>query len=179
MRWNAWVKPLNCVCVYVFVGLTGCWGASLRVLKTCATLPRALRCMRKLGRAQRVARLITLQRHTHLCSMINYLNEPLAFSIVHHPVTVVVWKSLSRYLRQRVLRGWPLLRPVARYSKSSVNSWFSPNSTTSLKCFTCCTTVYNCRRKGGKNSSRQEVNTLIMTSDLTCWGNTWNMIQKT
>lgn len=50
---------------------------------------------------------------------------------------------VSSYLRQRVFRGCPLFRPVARYSKSSVNSWFSPNSTTSLKCFTCWTTVYN------------------------------------
>lgn len=49
-----------------------------------------------------------------------------------------------QHLRQRVLRGCPVFRPVARYSKSSVNSWFSPNSTTSLKCFTCWTTVYNC-----------------------------------
>lgn len=45
------------------------------------------------------------------------------------------------YLRHRVLSGWLLFSPVSRYSKSSVNSWFSPNSTTSLKCFTCCTTV--------------------------------------
>lgn len=48
-------------------------------------------------------------------------------------------------LRQRVLRGCPVFRPVARYSKSSVNSWFSPNSTTSLKCLTCWTTVYSCK----------------------------------
>lgn len=68
-------------------GLTGCWGASLRVLKTCATLPRALRCMRKLGRAQRVARLITLQTHTHV--QIHHLDNPLVFIIIHHPVMVV------------------------------------------------------------------------------------------
>lgn len=54
------------------------------------------------------------------------------------------WVDLS-YLRHRVLSGWLLFRPVSRYSKSSVNSWFSPNSTTSLKCFTLCTTVYSCK----------------------------------
>lgn len=44
--------------------LTWCWGASLSVLKTCATFPRALRCILKLGMAQRAARLITLRTHT-------------------------------------------------------------------------------------------------------------------
>lgn len=51
--------------------------------------------------------------------------------------------AADSHLRQRVLRGCPHFKPVARYSKSSVNSWFSPNSTTSLKCFTCWTTVYS------------------------------------
>jgi len=41
--------------------LTGCFWASLSILKTWATFPLALRCMRKLGIAQRVARLIILQ----------------------------------------------------------------------------------------------------------------------
>lgn len=50
------------------------------VLKTCATLPRALRCMRKLGRAQRVARLITLQTHKHSDPSLR-----LSISIQHHP----------------------------------------------------------------------------------------------
>lgn len=51
------------------------------------------------------------------------------------------------YLRQRVFRGWLLFNPLSKYSISSVNSWFSPNSTTSLKCFTCWTTVYNWKRQ--------------------------------
>lgn len=41
--------------------LTGCCGASLSVLKTWATFPLALRCILKLGMAQRVARLMTLK----------------------------------------------------------------------------------------------------------------------
>ena len=45
---------------------TGCCGASFRVLKTWATFPRALRCILKLGMAQRMARLMTLeQEHTN------------------------------------------------------------------------------------------------------------------
>lgn len=40
--------------------LTGCCGASLSILKTCATFPRARRCILKLGMAHRVARLIIL-----------------------------------------------------------------------------------------------------------------------
>lgn len=43
------------------VGPTGCWGASLSILKTCATFPLARRCILKLGIAQRVARLIILE----------------------------------------------------------------------------------------------------------------------
>lgn len=42
--------------------LTGCCGASLRILKTCATFPLALRCILKLGMAHRVARLIILEQ---------------------------------------------------------------------------------------------------------------------
>lgn len=40
--------------------LTGFCGASLSILKTCATFPLALRCILKPGMAQRVARLIML-----------------------------------------------------------------------------------------------------------------------
>lgn len=50
-----------CVCLNCLI-LTGCCGASLSVLKTCATFPLALRCILKLGMAQRVARLITLKK---------------------------------------------------------------------------------------------------------------------
>lgn len=42
--------------------LTGCWAASLRILKTWATFPRALRCILKPGMAHRVARLIILNK---------------------------------------------------------------------------------------------------------------------
>lgn len=44
------------------VSLTGCWGASLRILKTCATFPLARRCILKLGMAHRVAKLIILEQ---------------------------------------------------------------------------------------------------------------------
>lgn len=42
----------------------------MRVLKTCATFPRARRCILKLGMAQRVARLITLNTHTKVFLLI-------------------------------------------------------------------------------------------------------------
>ncbi|MEQ2202755.1 hypothetical protein XENOCAPTIV_014774, partial [Xenoophorus captivus] len=63
------------------------------------------------------------------------------------PNTLLRHRCQFSYLRHRVLSGCPLFRPVVRYSKSSVNSWFSPNSTTSLKCFTCWTTVYSCKHR--------------------------------
>lgn len=42
--------------------LTGCWGASLSILKTCATFPLARRCILKPGMAHLVARLIILEQ---------------------------------------------------------------------------------------------------------------------
>lgn len=69
--------------------------------------------------------------------------------------------ATGSYLRHRVLRGCPLFRPVARYSKSSVNSWFSPNSTTSLKCFTCWTTVYSWKIQRGIHPKYSNTNMFI------------------
>lgn len=55
--------------------LTGCCDESLSILKTCATLPLARRCILKLGMAQRVARLIILRR-THKNDMGQMVSLP-------------------------------------------------------------------------------------------------------
>lgn len=108
--------------------------------------------------AQRVARLITLEKNTtyghtrmNTARTLNELKTKTNVTSLRWPTATVegegalhsLQAAADSYLRQRVLRGCPHFKPVARYSKSSVNSWFSPNSTTSLKCFTCWTTVYS------------------------------------
>lgn len=82
--------------------LTGCCGASLSILKTCATFPLALRCILNPGMAQRVARLIILDKwkrqNNCLCLYQHQQSTPpVAFSS-QPQVVCLDWTQLSEHV---------------------------------------------------------------------------------
>lgn len=83
------------------ISLTGCWGASLRILKTCATFPLARRCILKLGMAHRVAKLIILEQWER--ERKNY------------------WNVQIKYLSVLCLKLWIMRENVAQSTSKSVS----------------------------------------------------------
>lgn len=83
--------------------LTGCCGASLSILKTCATFPLALRCILKPGMAQRVARLMILYSKEAKCSVCVCKNTDNPIHRLHFPLNLKSSVSIGRQLFEHVL----------------------------------------------------------------------------
>lgn len=102
--------------------LTGCCGASLSILKTCATFPLALRCILKPGMAQRVARLMILyskEAKSSAC-VCNNTGNPLRW--LHSPRNLKSSVSIGRNFLNRFY--WSMGRKIHRQLEYQQNRWW-------------------------------------------------------
>lgn len=102
--------------------LTGCCGASLSILKTCATFPLALRCILKPGMAQRVARLMILYSKEAKCSACVCNDADNQLHQLHFPLNLKSPVSIGRNFLNMFY--WSMGRKIHRQLEYQQNRWW-------------------------------------------------------